>query len=81
MAGPMNKRPVAVVHLLDRARSRSRKFNMDPTVCGLMAPYKSVTTHGWKVTCEVCNPPTRRKVRIKPRPGSPAIPKKDLEKV
>lgn len=67
MAGPKPARPVPCVHQLDPARKPTNGWW--PTICGTWVRQRFVTRHGWKVTCEVCNPPTRRKVRLKPRPA------------
>lgn len=62
------------VHLLDVRASTAR--GMATSVCGARVRQRYVTRMGWKVTCDVCNPPVRRKVKIRPLP---APPKMDLE--
>lgn len=65
------------VHLRDQhRRGGTQPGGRVFAVCGALARVKDTTLHGWKVTCPVCNPPTRRKVRVKPRPPDP---KMDLE--
>lgn len=64
------KRPV---HLLDATRPQRRGIVFG--VCGARVRGQYATTMGWKVTCDQCNPPTRRRVRVKPRAPAP----QDLE--
>ena len=65
------------VHLLDQSR-KPKRGGIFPICCGGFARHAQVTTLGFKVTCDVCNPPVRRVVRRKPSPA-PAPTKKDLE--
>lgn len=65
---PSNK-PAKVIHLLDQSRG-PRNHGRFPIVCGGYAPHRYVTALAFKVTCQHCNPPGRRKVRVTPR--SPA---------
>lgn len=75
MAG---RKPPRVVHQLDQHTrpDGTGQFRRVRAVCGVWVYPKYATTMVWKVTCDVCNPPTRRKVRVRPRPA-PAAP--DLE--